>query len=179
MTASVSVQRNSQGRRVVELTGQELSAMAAAEGRGGWAGALGMPLEAGELLRTEQGQRLRFRESPRLAARVGAAARPKEGESVSGDSGTWFKDGQGTLWAVLCDGMGVGSSAAAESRLALRLLESFLRSGVAAETALRTLTGALAVRVQRASASAPSTCCALICFPERGLCTSWGRPPAT
>ena len=148
VTATVSVQRNGQGRRVVELTGQELSAMAAADGRRRLAGALGIPLEGGELVRTEQGQRLRFRESPRLAAKVGAAARPKEGESVSGDNGTWFKDDRGTLWVVLCDGMGVGSAAAAESRLALRLLESFLRSGVAAETALHTLTGALAVRAQ-------------------------------
>lgn len=178
VTASVSVQRNSQGRRVVELTGQELSAMAAAEGRRRLAGALGMPLEAGELLRTEQGQRLRFRESPRLAARVGAAARPKEGESVSGDSGTWFKDGQGTLWAVLCDGMGVGSSAAAESRLALRLLESFLRSGVAAETALRTLTGALAVRVQEGFGFSTIDLLRIDLFSGEGVVYKLGAAPS-
>ena len=139
VNAAVAVQRNSQGRRVIELTGQELSQLAAAEGRRRLSHAMGVPLESGELTRTAQGQRLRFRESPRLAARVGAAARPRDGESVSGDNGSWFKDGKGCLWVVLCDGMGVGSGAAAESRLVLRLLESFLKSGVTAETALNTL----------------------------------------
>lgn len=148
VNASVAVQRNGQGRRVIELNGQELSSLAAAEGRRRLSHAVGAPLEAGELTRTEQGQRLRFRESPRLAARVGAAARPKEGESVSGDNGSWFKDANGSLWVVLCDGMGVGSTAAAESRMVLRLLESFLKSGVTAETALHTLTGALALRTE-------------------------------
>ena len=146
VNAAVAVQRNSQGRRVIELTGQELSQLAAAEGRRRLSHAMGVPLESGELTRTTQGQRLRFRESPRLAARVGAAARPRDGESVSGDNGSWFKDGKGCLWVVLCDGMGVGSGAAAESRLVLRLLESFLKSGVTAETALNTLAGALTMR---------------------------------
>ena len=146
ISAAVAVQRDGQGRRTVEFTGGELSPLAAAEGRRRLSRALDMPLETGELTRTENGQRLRFRESPHLAARVGAAARPREGEEVSGDSGAWFRDERGTLWVVLCDGMGVGRGAAAESRLALRLLESFLRAGVAAETALYTLTGALALR---------------------------------
>ena len=123
INAAVAVQRSSQGRRVIELTGQELSQLAAAEGRRRLSHAVGIPLETGELTRTAQGQRLRFRESPRLAARVGAAARPRDGESVSGDNGSWFKDSKGCLWVVLCDGMGAGSGAAAESRLVLRLLE--------------------------------------------------------
>ena len=146
INAAVAVQRSSQGRRVIELTGQELSQLAAAEGRRRLSHAVGIPLETGELTRTAQGQRLRFRESPRLAARVGAAARPRDGESVSGDNGSWFKDSKGCLWVVLCDGMGAGSGAAAESRLVLRLLESFLKSGVTAETALNTLAGALTMR---------------------------------
>lgn len=148
INASVAVQRNQQGRRLIELNGQELSQLAAAEGRRRLSHAVGMPLEAGELTRTPQGQRLRFRESPRLAARVGAAARPRDGESVSGDNGSWFKDARGCLWVVLCDGMGVGSGAAAESRLVLRLLERFLKSGITAETALHTLAGALTMRTE-------------------------------
>ena len=65
---------------------------------------------------------------------------------MSGDNGSWFKDSKGCLWVVLCDGMGAGSGAAAESRRVLRLLESFLKSGVTAETALNTLAGALTMR---------------------------------
>lgn len=148
VTGMVAVQRNGQGRRVVEIAGPELSALAAAEGRRRLSRALGVPLESGEMTRTEQGQRRRFRESPRLAARVGAAACPRDGEPVSGDNRSWFKDVNGCLWVVLCDGMGVGSPAAAESRMVLRLLESFLKSGVTAETALHTLAGTLAFRAE-------------------------------
>ena len=176
--ASVTVQRDTQGRRLVELTGENLSPLAAADGRRRLSRALEMPLEAGQLSRTEGGQRLQFRESPRLAARVGAAARPKEGESVSGDSGVWFKDERGVLWAVLCDGMGVGDAAAAESRLALRLLEGFLRAGVAAETALHTLTGALAVRAREQMAFSTIDLLRVDLFTGEGAVYKLGAAPS-
>lgn len=178
ITAAVSVQRNGHGRRVVELTGQELSALTAADSRRRLSGAMGVPLETGELIRTESGQRLRFRESPRLAAKVGAAARPKEGESVSGDNGSWFKDDRGVLWVVLCDGMGVGSSAAAESRMVLRLLESFLRSGVAAETALRTLSGALTVRAEDGLGFSTIDLLRIDLFSGEGIIYKMGAAPS-
>lgn len=178
VTATVSVQRNGHGRRVVELTGEELSSLTASDGRRRLSSAMGVPLETGELIRTERGQRLRFRESPRLAAKVGAAARPKEGESVSGDNGSWFKDEQGVLWAVLCDGMGVGSSAAAESRMVLRLLESFLRSGVAAETALHTLTGALAVRAEEGFGFSTIDLLQIDLFSGEGIIYKLGAAPS-
>ena len=178
VNAAVTVQRDGQGRRLVDLTGESLSAMADAEGRRRLSRALGVPLEAGNLSRTERGQQLRFRESPRLAARVGAAARPKEGETVSGDSGTWFKDERGVLWVALCDGMGVGNAAAAESRLALRLLERFLRAGVTAETALHTLTGALAVRAQKQVGFSTVDLLRMDLFTGEGLVYKLGAAPS-
>ena len=77
---------------------------------------------------------------------AGIAARKKDGETVSGDAGTWFKRPDGTLYVLLCDGMGSGPAANRESGLAVRLLEQFLKAGVETEHALSILNSALALR---------------------------------
>ena len=81
-----------------------------------------------------------------MSYRVGMALRPKGGETVSGDSMTNFETGDGTLCLLLSDGMGSGEEARRESALAVRLLERFLRAGVDAAGALKTLNGALTLR---------------------------------
>lgn len=85
-----------------------------------------------------------------LMAVAGVAARKKDGETVSGDAGTYFKREDGTLYVLLCDGMGSGPQANRESTLALRLLEQFLQAGVETEHALVTLSSALALRGEEA-----------------------------
>ena len=77
---------------------------------------------------------------------AGVAARKKNGETVSGDAGTYFKRADGKLYVLLCDGMGSGPEANRESSLAVRLLEQFLQAGVEARQALVTLSSALALR---------------------------------
>lgn len=69
-----------------------------------------------------------------LMAVAGVAARKKDGETVSGDAGTYFKREDGTLYVLLCDGMGSGPGAGRESSLAVRLLEQFLMAGVETAT---------------------------------------------
>lgn len=81
---------------------------------------------------------------------AGVAARKKDGETVSGDAGTYFKRSDGILYVLLCDGMGSGPQANRESTLALRLLEQFLQAGVDTEHALVTLSSALALRGEEA-----------------------------
>lgn len=81
-----------------------------------------------------------------LTALAGVAAARRPGQSVSGDAGGWFRDETGVLWVVLCDGMGSGPEAAKDSRFAYHLLERLLSSGLAPETALQTLSGALELR---------------------------------
>ena len=81
-----------------------------------------------------------------LMAVAGVAARKKDGETVSGDAGTYFKREDGVLCVLLCDGMGSGVLASRESSLAVRLLEQFLQAGVDTEHALMTLNSALALR---------------------------------
>lgn len=79
-------------------------------------------------------------------ALAGVACRKKDGETVSGDAGTYFKRLDGKVYLLLCDGMGSGAEANRESSLAIRLLEEFLRTGIPAGHALRTLASALALR---------------------------------
>ncbi len=81
-----------------------------------------------------------------LMAVAGIAARKKDGETLSGDAGTYFKREDGILYVLLCDGMGSGPLANRESNLAVRLLEQFLQAGVDTEHALITLNSALALR---------------------------------
>ena len=129
-----------QGRDLSELTDQrkrtvrDLSTL------------LGTRLNQPEQERDASGERLVFTEANPLTAKLGVASHNKLGESVSGDSGTWFRTVDGRLVVMLSDGMGSGPEASTESGLALRLLEQFLRAGIQPETALATLNSALLLK---------------------------------
>lgn len=79
---------------------------------------------------------------------VGLSLRPKRGERVSGDSAAHFETENGTLCLLLSDGMGCGEAAQRESSMAVRLLERFLRAGIDAPPALKTLNSALSLRAE-------------------------------
>ncbi|MCI8538654.1 MAG: SpoIIE family protein phosphatase [Oscillospiraceae bacterium] len=144
--AESSVYYDEHGHLRVELEGPDLSAFERAETQERLAGALNVSLRPGTPVLTGRGWKLVLTQAAPMAATVGIAARRKDGETVSGDAGTWFKTEDGRVYLILCDGMGAGEEAASESKLALRLLEGFLRAGVDPEPALRTLSGALALR---------------------------------
>ena len=88
--------------------------------------------------------------APAMAAeapcRVGAALRPKEGETVCGDTVASFRTDRGLWCLLLADGMGSGEPARKESALICRLLQQFLEAGVAPEAALKTLNSAMSLR---------------------------------
>ena len=77
---------------------------------------------------------------------VGIAALKKEGETVSGDRGTYFKTDSGLLCVILSDGMGTGAQAAAESVSAVEILEQLLKAGVEPGVAMRLLNSAALLR---------------------------------
>jgi serine/threonine protein phosphatase PrpC len=56
--------------------------------------------------------------------------------AVCGDSMRLFSDGSGAYYALLCDGMGSGASAALTSGCCVMLLERLLRAGVGIDTAM-------------------------------------------
>jgi len=90
--------------------------------------------------------RLVLMEAEPLTVSVGVAAVKKEGESVSGDRGTYFKTEQGVLCVLLSDGMGSGENAARESVSTVRMLERFLRAGVEPATAMKILNSVMLLK---------------------------------
>ena len=113
------------------------------------------------------------------ACRVGAALRPKEGETVCGDTVASFRTETGLFCLLLSDGMGSGEPARRESALTCRLLEQFLQAGIEPEAAMKTLNDAMALRGRTPGASPPSTLSPAGRRPGRLPFTSTARPPAT
>ena len=109
---------------------------------------MGVPLRLGEGER----DRVVLVQAEPLTALAGVAARRREGQRESGDTGTWFKREDGSMFVLLCDGMGSGEAAQKESGLAVRLLEDFLRSGMESAAAMRTVNSALALRNEETGA---------------------------
>lgn len=100
------------------------------------------------------------------ACRIGAALRPKEGETVCGDTVVSFHTGSGLLCLLLADGMGSGEAARKESALTCRLVEQFLEAGIEPEAALKTLNSAMALR--GADTGSFTTIDLLTCRPDTG-----------
>lgn len=98
--------------------------------------------------------------------RIGAALRPKEGETVCGDTVVSFRTGSGLLCLLLADGMGSGEAARKESALTCRLVEQFLEAGIEPEAALKTLNSAMALR--GADTGSFTTIDLLTCRPDTG-----------
>jgi len=78
--------------------------------------------------------------------RIGAVLRPKNGETVCGDTVASFQTENGKWCMLLADGMGSGDAARRESALACRLLQQFLEADIQPEAALKTLNAAMALR---------------------------------
>ncbi|MEG2420552.1 MAG: SpoIIE family protein phosphatase [Oscillospiraceae bacterium] len=112
-----------------------------------------------------------------LDCETGLALRQKTGETVSGDGATFFETASGMCYVLLCDGMGSGKPAHEESALALRLLEQFLRAGVAAEAALKTLNSALALRYEEECGFSTVDLLALNLHSGEGRIYKYGAAP--
>ncbi len=129
------------GHLRVRLTGPAARRLAQAEEVDTLAGLMRTPLRV-----LEQGAQLVLAQREPYMAVAGVAARRRQSQTVSGDAGTWFRQPDGTLYMLLCDGMGSGEAASRESGLAVSLLEQFLKAGIEAQQALCILSGALALR---------------------------------
>lgn len=148
LEGETAVYYDERGRLRLELEGDEVETLHSAEAQGKLSDLMGLPLRYGP----QVPGRVTLIQAEPLMAVAGIAARRREGQTESGDTGTWFKREDGSLFVLLCDGMGSGEWAHRESALAVRLLEEFLRSGMESQAALRTVSGALALRNEEAGA---------------------------
>jgi stage II sporulation protein E len=85
-------------------------------------------------------------EAEPMTVTLGVAAHKRDGQAISGDTGTYFKNDNGMLYIILSDGMGSGEQAAYDSRQAVTLLEKLLKAGISPESALGTLNSALCLK---------------------------------
>ena len=159
-----------EGRRAAEVAGET--------GRSALESLLELSLSPAELSPSPRGQRVTYRQAEPLAATAGVASRKKTGQMVSGDAGGWFKDEKGTLFVILCDGMGSGPQARQESELSLRLLEKFLRAGVRPELALKTLNEALSLRGEETGGFSTIDLFSLDLHSGRGVLYKLGAAPS-
>ena len=114
----------------------------------------------------------------RKPCRVGAALRPREGESICGDTLAAFQTDQGLWCLLLADGMGSGEPARKESALICRLLQQFLEAGVAPEAALKTLNSAMSLRGADSGSFTTVDLCVYDPTPEEAAFYKCGAAPS-
>ncbi len=127
--------------------------------------------------RREKG-RLILRQAEPLAVSVGIASMKKEGESVSGDRGTYFKTDGGLLCVILSDGMGTGPEAAGESACAVGILEQLLKAGVEPGCAMRLLNSAAMLRNGEDWGYATVDLCCIDLFTGEASFYKYGAAPS-
>lgn len=147
LEGEAAVYYDCRGRLRAEVSGQGTQALRTPQELRRLSEVMGLPLRL-----EEEKDRVVLVEAEPLMAVAGVAARRREGQTESGDMGTWFKREDGSMFVLLCDGMGSGQAAQTESGLAVRLLEDFLRSGMDSTAALRTVNSALALRNEETGA---------------------------
>lgn len=107
---------------------------------------------------------------------LGIAAAGKEGNKLSGDRGACFRTPDGCYCLLLCDGMGTGEDAAAESAAAIRTVAGLIRAGVAPAAALETLNGAYILRGDGCFATVDLLSVSLV--TGEGTLYKWGAAPS-
>ena len=165
--------RDSRGLLWVELSGLECQLLASSNALSQLMSLFPVPMRMEEQLPN----RLILVQQEPFMAIAGVAAQKKDGETVSGDAGTYFKRSDGTLYVLLCDGMGSGIHANRESTLALRLLEQFLQAGMETEHALKTLNTALALREEELGAFTTIDLLQLNLYTGDGILFKFGAAP--
>lgn len=165
------------GRLRLEILTREGTGLSGEESRKSLCQLMGVDLHPARTERERGRTRLIFEQAEPLAVTAGIAAKKRDGETVSGDAGAWFKGEDGVLWLLLCDGMGSGEAAGRESELAIRLLERFLRAGVEAQPALKTLNSALALRGEAGGGFTTVDLCRLDLFTGEGTLYKFGAAP--
>lgn len=117
---------------------------------------------AGRKLRREPGnagaRALRLIEAGKLKAAVEFSFKPKDGQSVSGDTYSYMELKNGGALIALSDGMGAGNAAGSESRAAVELLEKLADSGFRGTTSVELINSLLLLRSDEESFATLDIC---------------------
>lgn len=80
---------------------------------------------------------------------ISVSQKTKEGQAVCGDNALHFEAPDNKYCVILCDGMGSGDEASAESRMTAELLREFITAGIKTETAIKIINSSLALKTRR------------------------------
>lgn len=97
-------------------------------------------------------------EEPKYHVLTGVAKAVKETESVSGDNYSFMELREGSLTAVLSDGMGSGEKACKDSEFVIEFIEKFLEAGFRKETAVQMINGSLVAGGEQQNMSTLDMC---------------------
>ncbi|MGL4991947.1 MAG: stage II sporulation protein E [Sarcina sp.] len=85
-------------------------------------------------------------EAQKFYIESGVALSAKMGEKYTGDSYSFGQTKDGHHMVLLCDGMGSGSRAGEESRIAIEMVEKFSESGFSEKTAINTINSIMNIK---------------------------------
>ena len=105
---------------------------------------------------------------------VGCAER--SGSEVSGDRGATCRDRWGNFYVILCDGMGTGPEARAESDRAAKLLTAFLEAGTLPDEAMAQLNSFYVLRQSSVFSTVDLVMVSLV--TGEGRLYKWGAAPS-
>lgn len=93
--------------------------------------------------RTGNGFVIKLQESLQFDYDVSIITMNKHGSEQSGDSAEWFVTPEGTFYCLICDGMGTGLQANADSKKVIRLFKTLILSGFKPQSVLKIINGGL------------------------------------
>ncbi|NLA87102.1 MAG: SpoIIE family protein phosphatase, partial [Clostridiales bacterium] len=128
--------------------------------------------------KSDEPDRIFLLEAEPLSASVGISCKKKNEKEPSGDRGAYFKTDEGILYVILSDGMGTGDNAARYSGDTVRILERFLRSGVAPETAVRMLNDLMLLKNEDDTGCATVDLVCINLFTGSALMFKYGAAPS-
>lgn len=82
---------------------------------------------------------------------VGSSQHIARGQNLCGDCCDYYKNGEGSLVAVLSDGMGTGGAAAVDSNMAVTILTRLLKAGLSYDSALSVVNSSLMAKSEEES----------------------------
>ena len=93
--------------------------------------------------RSKKGFVLKLQESLKFDYDVSIITMNKHGSDLSGDNAEWFVTPSGTFYCLICDGMGSGERANAESKEVVSLFKTLVISGFSPQSALKIINGGM------------------------------------
>lgn len=111
----------------------------------------GRPFDVGEITYEGSHLRLTLSEISPYDIEIGSSQHIAGNGKLCGDSLDYFLTGEGTLVAIISDGMGTGGAAAIDSTMAVTILTKLLKAGLSPDSALSVVNSSLMIKSEEES----------------------------